>query len=107
MDDLVVAVEDADGEPVGAEAGPDVLDRVEFRGIGRQVQERDVVGDGERPGRVPSGPVKDEDRMGTGATVRAIPARRAFIASVLTKGRIKPAAAPRVGQTAPKMRLHW
>ena len=36
-----------------------------------------------------------------GATVRAISARWAFIAAVLTKGRTSPAAVPRVGQTAP------
>ena len=37
-----------------------------------------------------------------GATLRAIPAGWAFIAAVLTKGRTRPAAAPRPGQTAPK-----
>ena len=38
-----------------------------------------------------------------GATVRAISARWAFIASVLAKGSTRPAATPRAGQTAPKM----
>ena len=37
------------------------------------------------------------------ATVRAISARWAFIAAVLTKGRTSPAAVPRAGQTAPKL----
>ena len=33
--------------------------------------------------------------------MRAIPARWAFIAAVLTKGTTSPAAVPRAGQTAP------
>ena len=36
-----------------------------------------------------------------GATLRAISARWAFIAAVLTKGRTSPAAVPRAGQAAP------
>ena len=41
-----------------------------------------------------------------GATLRAISARWAFIAAVLTKGRTSPAAVPRAGQTAPNKYAH-
>jgi hypothetical protein len=41
-----------------AQAGPDVLDRVQFRGAGRQRQEGDVVGHDEVPCPVPSRPVE-------------------------------------------------
>ena len=36
-----------------------------------------------------------------GVALRAIPAKWAFIAAVLTKGTTSPAAVPRAGQTAP------
>ena len=41
-----------------------------------------------------------------GATVRAISARCRFMASVSAKGRTRPAAVARPGQTAPKMQAH-
>ena len=40
------------------------------------------------------------------ATLRENSARRAFTASVLTAGGTGPAAAPRSGQTAPKLQAH-
>ena len=51
-------------EFVGAQVSPDVFDWVQFRSVGRQVQEGYVVRDGESYRSVPSGPVEDEERMG-------------------------------------------
>ena len=45
IDDVVAGVEDDYGELVGAQAGPDVPDRVQFRAVGRQGQQQEVVGD--------------------------------------------------------------
>ena len=48
IDDVVAGVEDGYdgyGELVGAQAGPDVPDRVQFRAVGRQGQQQEVVGD--------------------------------------------------------------
>ena len=45
VDDVVVAFEDADGEFVGAQVGPDVFDRVQFRAVWRQGQQGEIVGD--------------------------------------------------------------
>ena len=64
VDDVVVAVEDGDGEFVGAQVSPDVLDGVQFRSVGRQVQEGYVVRDGESYRSVPASAVEDEERMG-------------------------------------------
>ena len=44
LDDVVVTVEDGDPELVGAQVGPDVFDRVEFRRVWRQGEKCDVVG---------------------------------------------------------------
>ena len=43
-DDLLVGLEDGDGEAVGAQIGPDILDWIEFRGIGRKQHEGDIDG---------------------------------------------------------------
>ena len=61
--DVFAGFEHGDGEAVGAQAGPDVLDRVELQGTGRQRQQGDVVGhrQGLRP--VPSGAVAHENGM--------------------------------------------
>jgi len=66
VDDVVVVVEDGDGEFVGTQVFPDVLDWIEFGGIGRQADEGDVVRDGERAGGVIAGAVNDE----SGVTAR-------------------------------------
>ena len=65
-DDVVVGFEDAVREPVVAHELPDVLDRVELRRAWRQGQERDVAGDDEAGGGVPSGLIEDHHRMGSG-----------------------------------------
>ena len=66
IDDVVVAVEDGDGEFVAAQVFPDVFDRVEFRGVGRQGNEGDVVRHGEAVGAVIAGPVEDQGGMAFG-----------------------------------------
>ena len=42
----------------------EVLDRVQLRGIGRQEEQRDVVGEIEIVGGMPPGLVEDDDGMG-------------------------------------------
>jgi hypothetical protein len=61
VEDVGVAVEDGDGELVLAQILPDVLDRIELRSIGRQVQKGDVVGHVEIVCSVPTRPIEDED----------------------------------------------
>ncbi len=63
-DDVVIAAEDAVGEPVVAQELPDVLDRVELRRARRQRQEGDVVWYDELAREVPAGLVEDEDGVG-------------------------------------------
>ena len=70
--------------------------------VGRQGDERDGVRHDEGAAARPAGAVEDRHRVGAGSQVREISARWAFIAGVVTKGSTGPAAAPRVGQTAPK-----
>jgi hypothetical protein len=47
VDDVVVAFEHGDGEFVAAQIFPDILDRVQLWGVGRQADERDVGWNGE------------------------------------------------------------
>lgn len=66
FDDLFVRIEDAVGEPVVADELPDVFGWVEFRRLGRQGQDGDVVGQAELFRGVPAGLIKDEDGMCAG-----------------------------------------
>ncbi len=64
-DDGVVAVEDAACEEVLAEVLPDIFLGVEFRAVGRQRQQCDVVGHFEStPFLMPARTVDDNDGMG-------------------------------------------
>src|SRR5918997_7032550 len=63
IDDVLVGVEDAGGEPVLAQVRPDVLDRVHLRGAPRQPDQGDGVRNREGCGRVPAGPVEQQDGM--------------------------------------------
>ena len=96
---------------------PDVLDRVQFRTAGGRVSRERLSGT--TGAADPCRPAPSRTRTAWGeegnktirgmvfptnaATLREISARWAFIAWVLTVGRTSPAAAPRAGQTAPKM----
>jgi hypothetical protein len=70
-DDILVAFEDAVGQPVVAHELPDIFDRVQFRRAWRQRDDCDVVGDRELGGSVPSSLVKDQDGVGTGIDLAA------------------------------------
>src|SRR5258708_20712209 len=48
IDDVVVVIEDGDGEFVAAQIFPDVFDRIEFGSVGWQTDKSDVFGDRER-----------------------------------------------------------
>ena len=72
LDDVVVAFPDAPAEFVAAEILPDVLDRIEFGRIGRQVKQGDVFGYGQSlSGLVPTGAIADQHGMGAGANLLA------------------------------------
>ena len=64
VDDRIVVFEHGVREPVLAQILPDVLDRVQLRGAGRQEDRRDVFGHVELAGRVPSGPVEQQNGVG-------------------------------------------
>jgi hypothetical protein len=61
-----MAVEDADGAPVGAQVLPDVFDRVQFRAAGWQGQQGKIVADDEGGRSMPARAVEDEHGMGGG-----------------------------------------
>jgi hypothetical protein len=63
VDDVVVTGEDPVGEPVIADELPDVLLRVQFRGAGRQRQQRDIGGHLQSAGHVPAGLIQDHHRV--------------------------------------------
>src|SRR5665647_1584398 len=65
-DDVVVGREDPVREPVVAHELPDILDRVQFWGSGRQEQQGYVVGQLELGRDVPACLVEDQDGVGAG-----------------------------------------
>ena len=66
VDDVVERVEEAVRQEVVAHELPELLDGVEFRAVGRQPDERDVVRDGEVGGDVLAGAVDQDGGMGAG-----------------------------------------
>jgi len=64
IDDVVVGVEDAVGQPGLAQVLPDVLDRVELRGALGQQDHGDVLRDFESWGGVPAGAVEEQHGIG-------------------------------------------
>ena len=60
INDVVVVVEDGDREFVAAQIFPDVLDRIEFRSVGRQTYTGGVSGDREGLGTMLAGAIEDE-----------------------------------------------
>jgi hypothetical protein len=66
IDDIIVGLEDAVGEPVVAHELPEVLDRVQLWAFGRQRQEGDVGRDHQCCRGVPSRLIEDQDGMGAG-----------------------------------------
>ena len=75
FEDIVVAFEDAVGEPVVAQELPQVLERVEFRRSERQRQRQrqlgDVVGNFEPGGGVPSCLIEDDNSVRAGVCCEA------------------------------------
>ena len=71
VDDVVVIVEDGDGELIGAQILPDVLPGVELGGIGRQRDQRDVVGDGEIFGDMVASAIDDKRGVRAGRDLAA------------------------------------
>lgn len=69
IEDVLVGMEDAVGEPVVPHELPDVFDRVQFWRPRRQRQQRDVVGDAKVTGAVPTGLVEDDDGVGIGCDI--------------------------------------
>ena len=65
IDDVVVVVEDGDGEFVSAQIFPDVFDRVELRSVGWQAHKGNVFGDRERGCDMVAGAVEDESGVAT------------------------------------------
>src|SRR5208282_952218 len=63
IDDVVVGLVDAQGELVLAHIFPDIFDRIEFRRVGRQVNQRDVFWDHEFAGDMPSSAIQNERRV--------------------------------------------
>ena len=61
VDDILVGLEDAVGEPVIPHELPDVFDWIQFGRFRRQRQDGDVFGDGKVVGHVPSCLVHDEN----------------------------------------------
>ena len=71
VDDGLVAGEDQSVEEVMPEELPQIFDRVEFRAVGRQRQQREVVGDAQGLGAVSARLVEDDDRVAVGGDVLA------------------------------------
>ena len=69
VDDIVVAEEDAVGQPVVAQELPDGLDRVEFGTFGREGYEREVARDVELAGRMPSRLIEKQGGVAPGRNV--------------------------------------
>jgi hypothetical protein len=101
VDDCVV---DAIAEEVLPQELPDVLDRIEFWRIGRQVQQADVVGYAQCASQLmPSGTIEQHDGVRARCDVGADLGPMELIASALASGRTSAAPTPRAGQTTPKM----
>lgn len=66
VENVLVGPEDAVGEPVVAHELPDVLHRVQFRGLRWQRQQGDVVGDRQLGRRVPTCLVEQHNGMRAG-----------------------------------------
>lgn len=71
VDDGVVGVEDAVGEPVLSEVLPDVLDRVQFGRARGQEDQRHVFRDDELFRSVPTGAIEQQDGVSTALDVPA------------------------------------
>lgn len=102
-DNIVIGFEDTVRQPVLAHDVPEVPNRVQLRRLRRQWQDRDVAGDDEIVGPVPSSLIHHEDGVDVIFNMAEIPIRCWFMALVSHHGMISAAALPWLGQTAPKI----
>lgn len=102
IDDGFVIVEDAVAELVLTQVLPDVLDRIEFGRIGRQLEQADVVRHVElAAGLMPACTVEQHDSMAAWAHVAADLGEVQVHGLAVGTGRTRAAPASRAGQTAP------
>lgn len=74
VDDVIDAVEDGVGQPVGAQELPDILDRVQFGSAGRQEDQADIAGQLQLVGGMPSCAIEQHDGVGNaGDATRELP----------------------------------
>jgi len=59
------------GQPMTAQIVPNPLDRIEFRAVRRQLQQRDISGYYESMAAVPAGAIEDHHGMGIGSDLAA------------------------------------
>ena len=90
MDDVVVVVEDGDGEFVAAQIFPDVFDRIEFGSVGWQTDKGDVFGDRERGSNMIAAPSRTRAAWLPVATLRPIAVRCSDMASASAAGMTRP-----------------
>jgi hypothetical protein len=90
---MVKRVEETVGQDVLAHELPELFDGIEFRTVGRQPDERDVVWDGEVGGAVIAGAVDQDCGMGAGGLAQ--------FGEQDGLGRGRTTATPASGQTAP------
>lgn len=74
IEDVVVGLKDAVGEPVVPEEVPDALDRVESGHAAAAANERDIARDGEVSRAVPSGLIEQRDGCGQTSVVSLLTA---------------------------------
>ena len=65
IEDFIIGIEDAVGEPIIAHELPDVFDWIEFGTFGWQRDDADIVGYDERAGHMPSSLIHEHDGMST------------------------------------------
>ena len=109
INDVVVVVEDGDGEFVAAQILPDVFDRVEFGSIGWQAHQSDVFGDRKRGSKMVAGAIEDESGVTACRHLAADAVRCSDMASAFAAGMTRPAAthvaAGRAKQVGPVVAL--
>ena len=64
IEDFIIGLEDAVGEPIIAHELPDVFDWIELGTFGWQREDADIVGYDECPGHMPTGLIHEHDGMG-------------------------------------------
>ena len=100
MDDVVVVVEDGDGEFVAAQIFPDVFDRIEFGSVGWQTDKGDVFGDRERQ-QYSGRDIEDESGVATGRHLAADSREMQRHGLGVRRRHDQAAATRRCGQAAP------